>query len=265
MPTSQRIIWIGLAVTAIAVLVLGYFLFLAPQAGKEPAKLPELSSLAKAPEAETAEPVEPDDPAIVPLDLDLDASDAAVRDLVAAGNIPAAMKNWLQQKEIVRTVVASVDSIARGESPAAQLRFLAPAERFMPRARDGKFWLDPRSYRRYDPLVGAFIAVPDKAWITWYKTLRPTLEKAFRELGYPGITFAQRLQQAIEQLTQVSLVRKEIALEKKVLSYAFAEDELEDLNPAQKHLLRLGPDNAARVQKKLLALSAALALQRKKR
>ncbi len=261
MPTYQRIVWIGLAVTAIAVLVLGYFLFLAPEAEKKGPTVPELKSLAKMPAAGAAGDL--DEPGIVPLDLDLDKSDDAVRDLVAADDIPAAMKGWLEHKEIVRTVVAAVDSIARGESPAAQLPFLAPEGKFVARAQDGKFWLDPQSFRRYDPLVSVFIAIPDKTWIVWYKKLRPTLEKAFRELGYPGVTFAQRVQQAIAQLTQVPWPQKQVALEKKVLSYAFADPSLESLNPAQKHLLRLGPDNAARIQKKLRALGAALASSRK--
>ena len=262
MPTYQRIVWIGLAVTAIAVLVLGYFLFLAPATEKKAATVPELNSLAKMPAAEAAGDL--DEPGIVPLDLDLDKSDDAVRELVAADDIPAAMKGWLVHKEIVRTVVAAVDSIARGESPAAQLPFLAPEGKFVARVNDGAFWLDPQSFKRYDPLVSVFIAVPEKSWIAWYKKLRPTLEKAFRELGYPGITFAQRVQQAIEQLTRVPLPQKELALEKKVLSYAFADAGLESLNPAQKHLLRLGPDNAARIQKKLRALGAELHSSREK-
>jgi hypothetical protein len=183
---------------------------------------------------------------------------------MAAAQIPAAMKTWLQQKEIVRTVVAVVDNIAQGQSPAALLPFLAPEGKFQAVERDGAFYLDPRSYRRYDPLVNALAAVPDRTWITWYKTLRPTLEKAFRELGYPGVTFAQRLQQAVEQLTQVPPLPEPVALEKKLLSYTFADANLEILNPAQKHLLRWGPGNAARVQKKLRSLAALLNAGQKK-
>ncbi|MCL4837280.1 MAG: DUF3014 domain-containing protein, partial [Thermoanaerobaculia bacterium] len=40
----------------------------------------------------------------------------------------------------------------------------------------------------------------------------------------------------------------------------FADPELEALPPAAKHLLRLGPDNARRVQEKLRALAAAVPL-----
>ncbi len=128
MPTYQRIVWIGLAVTAIAILVLGYFLFLAP-AGRKKGGRPSRTPL-RCPGADCRPPPRPAtraDPAIVPLDLDLDRSDEAVRELVAAAEIPAAMKAWLRQKEIVRTVVAVVDNIAQGQSPAAQLPFLAPA------------------------------------------------------------------------------------------------------------------------------------------
>jgi hypothetical protein len=258
MLTSQRIIWIGLAVTTIAVLALGYFLFLAPQAEKKAVTVPDMASLAIKPADNTAAAGDLDDSGIVPLDLDLDHSDVAVRDMLAAAAIPAALKGWLEQKEIVRTAVAAVDNIARGESPTAQLQFLAPAGKFLAYEKDGTLWLDPQSFRRYNPLVNAFAAIPDKTYLTWYKKLRPTLEKAFKELGYPGITFSQRIQQAVEQLTQVPLLQKEVALDKKVLSYAFADANLESLNPAQKHLLRLGPDNAARIQKKLRALAAAL-------
>jgi hypothetical protein len=264
MPNYQRIVWIGLAVTAIAVLALGYFLFLAPAGERKEVTVPETASLSRPREQADKEADEEADPAIVPLDLDLDQSDGAVRAMVAAGEIPAAMKEWLGQKDIVRTVVAAIDGIARGESPAAQLPFLAPADRFAVREKDGKLYFEPRGFQRYTPLVGVFMAIPDRTWITWYWTLRPTLEKAFKELGYPGVTFAQRVQQAVEQLTQVPLLDKDAELERKVLSYAFADINLEGLNSAQKHLLRLGPANAARIQNKLRSLSALLKAPAKK-
>ena len=264
MPTYQKIVWAGLAVAVVAILVLSYFLFLVPEKEKQALAIPETSSLAgTVPEASPGAG-EDVDPAIVPLDLVLDESDAAVRDLVAATAIPVAMKGWLQQKEIVRTVVAVVDNIAQGQSPAALLPFLAPQGKFLAGEKDGIVYIDPKSYRRYDLLVNTIMAVPDNAWVTWYKTLRPTLEKAFGELGYPGITFAQRLQQAVEQLTRVPAFAEKIALEKKVLSYAFVNANLEALNPAQKHLLRLGPDHAARIQTKLRRLAALLNISVKK-
>lgn len=264
MPSYQRIVWIGLTVATIAILAIAYFLFLAPAAEKKEVTVPETTSLPTPREQPIGEAGEDPDAAIVPLDLELDQSDGAVRDIVAASGVPESMKEWLRQKNIVRTLVAAVDSIARGESPAALLPFLAPAEKFPVVESKGKLFMDARGFRRYDPLVEAFMAVPDHTWVAWYKTLRPTLEKAFRELGYPGITFEQRARQAIEHLAQTPLPGMNIALERKVLSYAYADVALEELSSAQKHLLRLGPANAARVQKKLDALGAALKFFNKK-
>ncbi len=258
MPTYQKIVWIGLIVTAIAILILGYFLFLAPVSEKKATSLPDPSTQVKPQGATAPTKAETPDPTIVPLDLDLDQSDGAVRELVADAEVPAAMRDWSRQNDLVRSVVAAVDNIAQGLSPAAQLPFMAPKGKFAAMEKNGVFILDPRSFRRYDPMVNVFAAVSDKIWIHWYKTLRPTLEKAFKELGYPGVTFSQRMQQAFEQLLQVPLIHKDMELEKKVLSFAFADINLEDLNPAQKQLLRMGPSNVARIQAKLRALAAGM-------
>jgi hypothetical protein len=258
MPTSQKIMWIGVAVVAAAIIALAYFLFLAPPGEKAQTFITDASAPAVPPSPPAAAREAEDDPAIVPLDLDLEQSDAAVRELVGEQEVPAALRGWLRQKDLVRTVVAVVDAIARGDSPAPLLPFLAPTDKFQVMEKDGELRADPKGFRRFEPLVNAFTAVPDRTWITWYRTLRPTLEKAFRELGYPGVTFARRLRQAGEQLLQTPRFTERIALERKIMSYAFADPGLEALTPAQKHMLRLGPGNAERVRKKLRALAAQL-------
>lgn len=258
MPSSQRLTWIVAAVVAAAIIGLGYFLFIAPAGEKSEVARPE-GSVPLAPAAGTHEPVAAKpDPAITPLDLDLDDSDDAVRRLVQDQQPPEVMRAWLKQRDLVRTAVAAVDAVARGESPAPLLPFLSPAEKFAVLERGGRMVIDPRSYTRYDPLVAAFTAVPDPAWIRWFATLRPTLEKAFRELGYPDVTFAERLQQAIAHLLLAPPASGDTVLERKMMSYAFADAELERLSAAQKQLLRLGPANAARLQAKLRSLSRLL-------
>ena len=44
-----------------------------------------------------------------------------------------------------------------------------------------------------------------------------------------------------------------------VLTYSWADEELEGLSGAQRHFLRMGPENVSRVQEKLGQLRAALA------
>jgi hypothetical protein len=258
MPTYQKVIWAALAVTVIAIIILSYFLFVAPPAKEKVIAKTGLTArdIPRAPESALTNPAEDKD--FSPLKLDLDQSDPAVRELIAAAQVPALFREWSRQKELLRLVVAAVDNVAQGQSPSAQLAFLAPEQKFSVIEKNNSTRLDPRSFRRYDALINVFMAIPDETLIFWYRKLRPTLETAFRELGYPEITFSQRLKQACEQLEQVPVTREDAPLEKKILSYAFADSNLEDLNPAQKHFLRLGPRNVARVQNKLRALAAGL-------
>jgi hypothetical protein len=258
MPTYQKVIWASLAVTVIAILTLGYFLFVAPPGREKAISKTELTPrvIPQPIESSLTKPAEDKD--FSPLKLDLDRSDAAVRELIAAAPVPGLLMEWSRQKEMLRAVVAAVDNVAQGQSPTVQLAFLAPKEKFSVIEKNGTIRLDPRSYRRYDALLNVFMAIPDKTLIFWYKKLSPTLETAFTELGYPGITFSQRLKQAIEQLDQVPVTREDAPLEKKILSYVFTDINLEDLNPAQKHFLRLGPQNVVRVQKKLRTFAAVL-------
>jgi hypothetical protein len=46
-----------------------------------------------------------------------------------------------------------------------------------------------------------------------------------------------------------------------VVTYAWADEELELLTGAQRHLLRMGPDNVSLIQGKLEELRAALAAE----
>jgi hypothetical protein len=258
MPPYQKIIWAALGVTVIAILTLGYFLFLAPQAREKSVLKTEFTprEIPQPTESTLTKPVEEKD--FSPLKLDLDQSDPAVRELIASAQVPRLLREWSRQKELLRSVAAAVDNVAQGQSPTAQLTFLAPEEKFSVIEKNGAIYLNPQSFRRYDALINVFMAIPDETLIFWYRKLRPTLETAFRELGYPEITFSQRLKQAIEQLDQVPVTREDVLLEKKILSYAFADSNLEDLNQAQKHFLRLGPQNVARIQKKLRALATGL-------
>ena len=56
-------------------------------------------------------------------------------------------------------------------------------------------------------------------------------------------------------------MKSDIRLEEKVISYsmaAMADEKLEDLSDAQKHLLRMGPKNTAKIQGKLREIAKAL-------
>jgi len=94
--------------------------------------------------------------------------------------------------------------------------------------------------------------------VSLYRRAAPLFEEAFKDLGYPDKKFADVLHRAIDMLLAVPVIEKDIMLEEKVTTYMFADPRLEKLNPAKKHLLRMGPGNIKKIQAKLREITALL-------
>lgn len=200
-------------------------------------------------------------PAPLAVDLPgLNASDALVRRLARTLSTHPALAEWLATEEIIRLFVVSVTNLARGSSPASRLDFMAPEGDFAVQAEGGMIRMDPAAYRRYDGLTEAFVSLDTEGTARLYRRLLPLMEEAYRELGLGDGSFHQVLARAVGPLLTLSVPREPPVLVEYGPAYAFADPELEGLTPAEKHLVRMGPDNAARVQAKLRALAEAMAL-----
>ncbi len=79
-------------------------------------------------------------------------------------------------------------------------------------------------------------------------------------MGYPEEDFDKTLTVAIVELLKVPVVEGEILLEATVASYKMADPELENLSEAQKHLIRMGPENVRKIQAKLRKIGLALGI-----
>ncbi len=220
----------------------------APQASEAPAAAPSV--------AEPAASEEPD------IELPtLAASDAVVRELVSQLSDHPRLATWLAPDELVRAFVAAVDNIAEGKSPRTHLRALEPAGGFESVDKSGLTVVDSSSYRRYQGLAQLFESLDSADVASLYRTLEPLMAEAYRDLGYPSRDFGAVLARAVNELVATPLPSGDIALVPKVSSFEFADPSLEKLSQAQKHLLRMGPDNARRVQRKLAEIRDELGLE----
>jgi hypothetical protein len=255
---EPRRVWgLALAILAIiaAVAALYYFVFMKkPEPPAEPAAAIETVAPAEAPEAPAAPGLEP--LAFPPVPLN--ASDDAVREFAAALSVDPTFAKWLLTKDLIRRFVVSVDNVANGLSPKPHIDFFTPQGAFrVTRTTEGTS-VDRASYARYDPVVRIALSLDAKAAARLYRALDPLLQEAYNELGYPGVDFDDTLVRAMSELLETPVVEGTVRLEQKVLSYAMTDPVLEALSPAQKQLLRLGPDGVRAVHKKILELAAAL-------
>lgn len=249
--------YLPLAVAAVALVVLGtglYFGFCARRATPPP-----VTTEAEAPAPETA--ATPEAAAQTPVQLPaLDDSDGFVRQLVQRLSADPRVVVWLANEELIRRFTVAVDNIAEGRNPRRHVAFLAPEAGFRTAPAGDLRAIDPASYARYDALTEIFTAIDTQGAVRAYRTLEPLIDQAYRDLGYPTRDFDRALAEAIDVLRSTPVVDREILLVPKVRSFAFVDPELEALAPAQKQLLRMGPENMRKIQRKLAEIEAALDL-----
>jgi hypothetical protein len=190
----------------------------------------------------------------------LDESDPLIRRLAGEASARPELRTWLGASELARRFVAGVANVAEGESPRKQLLFLAPEERFRVVQKNGHLVADPRSYARYDLAAEVFASLDVPSAVRAYRLLLPLFEEAFSDLGIPERSFEGTLARAIQELLAAPRIEGAVELRRVGSFYEYPDEELEGLSPAQRHLLRMGPRNALRIQSKLRQLQSALGL-----
>jgi hypothetical protein len=194
----------------------------------------------------------------------IDESDALVRELARGLSSHPQLVVWLAARGLVRTFTVAVENVASGQTPRAHLAFLAPKDAFAVVQKQGRIFVDPRSYARYDGLVDGFASLDTAGCARVYRQLDPLFERAYRNLGYPEGGFKGVFARAVAMLEAVPVVDGDVEVKSVLRSgivYEHADRRVEALAPAQKQLLRLGPRNARKVQAKLRELAEALELR----
>lgn len=192
----------------------------------------------------------------------LDGSDAFVRELAQGLSAHPQLALWLAARGLIRTFTAVVANVADGESPGPHLGFLAPKTSFGTIRRQGRLVIDPRSYTRYDSIADGIASLDAARCAQVYRRLEPLFEAAYRDLGHPRGGFSGTLKRALVTLEETPVPESEAAVRPAgaAVVYEYVDPRLEALSPAQKHLLRMGPRNARKVQAKIRELAEALGL-----
>jgi hypothetical protein len=153
-----------------------------------------------------------------------------------------------------------VDNVAEGASPRIHLVKLAPKESFTVHEEGGRLLIAEEGYRRYDTAASLFASLDPELTARLYETLKPLIQQAYRDLGYPRADFDATLERAIRRLLETPIVHGDVEVERGVRSYRYVDPRLEELSPAQKQLLRMGPANVRKVQEQLRALATPLGI-----
>lgn len=189
-------------------------------------------------------------------------SDAFFREQLNSLSKEPFLAMLLEADNLVRKLVVSVANVAEGSSPVKQLTHIRPEESFTVLQTVERTVVNPKSYERYDDAAAFFASLDARTVAGLYQLLEPLLDEAHAELGLSDRTgFKDTLARAIEVLRAAPAVDGPIRLRAVNVNYVFEDPALEKLSAAQKQLLRMGPENTRRIQKKLGEIKEALGLR----
>jgi hypothetical protein len=167
---------------------------------------------------------------------------------------------WAANENLLRHVVGAVDCVANGVSPRMHIGFFSPQGPFRAARGTAGLIVDPASYARYDIVADVVESIDVEGCRQTYARLEPVLEKLYRDLGYPTGSFRASLGKAVAVMLATPTPPVGAGLKRSGSNYIWADPALERMNEAQKHLLRMGPDNVRRIKAKLRQIAAALKL-----
>ncbi|WP_426752996.1 DUF3014 domain-containing protein [Myxococcus sp. Y35] len=191
--------------------------------------------------------------------------DALMRARLAGASGLPELAAWLREQDLLRRFVTVVGNIASGDSPREVVSFLAPSGAFEARYKAGKHVIEKKSYARYD-VIGKVVGSLDLGvLVSTYREVRHLAERLHKENARPGSTFDATLHLAFEQVLAVPVIDGDVEVVPRGAVYVYADPNLESLTAAQKHLLRMGPENLRRIQAKVREASQHLTQQASRR
>jgi hypothetical protein len=234
------------------------FLGLPPLASKPPASEPAAPAEQAKPEAPQAQAQAPSAEPSKALPT-LEQSDAMMRDSVSALVGRKAFEAMVYPSQLVRRIVATVDNLPRETAPRRVMPLEPVPGAFGTSSAGDEIILAPANAQRYAAYVHVFEALDAHALARRYVESYPLFQRAYAELGFPNARFHDRLLEAIDDLLDAPAPAGPVRLTRPKVLYQFADPELEGLSAGQKVMIRMGPENSARVKTKLREIRRALA------
>ena len=152
--------------------------------------------------------------------------------------------------DILRRAAAVVEKAARGELSRGRFALIeAPAGEFRTETRGDRHYIDNATFRRYDAVVDALTCMPPERIASLTRLLRPLLAQAMRELGLPEADVHAMVDAALAAILAVQFPALPVEVVRGDALFKYADAEIEAASGLTKQLLRLGPDNLARLQR----------------
>jgi hypothetical protein len=170
----------------------------------------------------------------------------------------ANVAQFLVPESVVRHVVVTVDNLPRKKVAVERRPVKATPGSAAVTSAGESTTLSDANYARYEPFIKLVQNTDSTKLTEFYFHFYPLFQQAYEDLGYPNAYFNDRVIEVIDHLLATPDVRGPISLTQPKVSYEFADPKLENRSEGQKLLIRMGPQNAAALKKKLRDIRAQI-------
>ena len=258
----NKTIWIFLILVLIGA---GIFLLTGRQEGEGESPTAGQTAPAESPSATPADP-RPTEPLAEPTPAPsmriplpaLDESDSEALESASEVFGAEAVASYLVPDDVIRKVVVTIDNLPREKVSMRVRAVRAVPGRFQVDGAGDEVTLGIANFARYRPVVSIINAADPTEIVGHFLRFYPIAQEAYEELGYPGMSFRDRVIEVIDDLLAAPEVDPGVRLTRPKVLYEFADPELERRSAGQKMLIRMGGDNAAVVKDKLRQIRTEL-------
>lgn len=198
------------------------------------------------------------EPEIVAEPAILDVSDQAIKQALITTLRSPVLSTLIVNESIIANMVATVVNTADGKLPENVSMLTAPKNKFSVFTQGDNQFITPESFTRYNVYAQTFAAIETDSLLRLLNDYNDEITTQFAQITLPNSDFNLTLINAINELLDTPTVSLPIAVESDSVMYRFVNPQLEALSPAQKQLVRMGPDNMRLVKRKLRELRDAL-------
>ncbi|NMP33359.1 DUF3014 domain-containing protein [Thalassotalea sp. M1531] len=279
---NKLLVWL-IVVIAVAAIVIPIYYYLnveKPEQQKVKQQQQTVSEVVEVqePVPETEPEVEPE---IVPVEL------PSEEEVIEVAPVPEKVlpnlnesDNWLKEKlteltwrkellrlviddDMVRRLVVFTDNFAQGIVSYDYSPLISPNSKFSaienrtPEGDSNWLW-DESQTKRFGLYVDFLRSFEPEQLAAWYVELKPLIDEAYQELGYPEQNFTDTLQDAIVRVLDMEIPKEDIELIRPSVMYKFKSESLESMHETDKLLLRMGKENLLIIKSFLLEFSDAL-------
>ncbi len=207
---------------------------------------------------------EPEPVAILPT---LDESDAWIQEKLPSFTWRKELLKLVINQDMIRRFVVFTDNFSQGNLAYEHSPLIKPNTKFSAKeiknGASSNWQWDESGTRRFTLYVDLLRSFDSETLIQYYFEMKPLIDQAYTELGYPDDDFTDVLHDAITRVLDMEIPNESLDLVRPSVMFRYKDADIESLDDSDKLLLRLGKENLLVIKSVLLEINERLARQRK--